>query len=454
MNIFDNSTLNNDFETLLVDLGQPILINGSESRAVINNVKPANSNYWLQDYWILTLNPIKRGDIISYNNNDYIIWSQITNKSYSNYYKAYMRKTNYNLNIGIVDDTIQTVNNYPSFINGKLFDTTNSTSQIVLSVDQKVIYLQKDNFNINLKKQDRIIFNGLAWEIIGINLQLDDMIMLLVQQDTISDNDCLPLEIADYWSYHTKYTEITINNSNPISIYEEKTIQIDADTTPTGGAILYSSSDDSIATVDNTGLTTGIKEGTCIITAENMVSQVSATIECNVLVKKVYSDVEITNAPSTMTKDDTLQLIYQTTPINGIVDWNSSDNSIATVNSNGLLTAVGAGEVTITATIQDTDISTNFTVTIQENTQPSLSLSKNVGHIDAIEGTGIITPTTYPVGEYVSYVFISNNTGCTLTRNSNNTCTVTSNYSSDIIIVRGTLIHYPTVTTDIQISVY
>jgi uncharacterized protein YjdB len=49
--------------------------------------------------------------------------------------------------------------------------------------------------------------------------------------------------------------------------------------------------------------------------------------------------------------------------LTGQVTWSSSNTSVATVNSSGLATAVGAGTVTITAQYGSTSATTTLAVT-------------------------------------------------------------------------------------------
>ena len=55
------------------------------------------------------------------------------------------------------------------------------------------------------------------------------------------------------------------------------------------------------------------------------------------------------SAPRTvMTKGETMQMSYSATPSGGSVTWSSSNTSVATVNSSGIVTAVGIGSANIT----------------------------------------------------------------------------------------------------------
>ena len=66
------------------------------------------------------------------------------------------------------------------------------------------------------------------------------------------------------------------------------------------------------------------------------------------------------------------------------VSWSSSDASVATVDQDGLVTAVSAGKCNIIATlVGDTSVSKEFAFTVTPSTEPSLSItvSKNVASV-------------------------------------------------------------------------
>lgn len=70
---------------------------------------------------------------------------------------------------------------------------------------------------------------------------------------------------------------------------------------------------------------------------------------------------------------DSFELISIITPDNATnqsIVWNSSDNKVATVNENGLVTAVGEGTATITATTADGGFTATCKVTVSASTLP------------------------------------------------------------------------------------
>ncbi|MBP1630880.1 MAG: hypothetical protein H6Q15_1773 [Bacteroidetes bacterium] len=123
-------------------------------------------------------------------------------------------------------------------------------------------------------------------------------------------------------------------------------------TTQTG--VTWSSSDDSIAAVDNNGLVTAKVIGNVTITATSVVNPaISTTKQLSIISEAVPVDGIIINGSSAVDVGNTLQLSVTYTPSDTTeqgVTWSSSNNGIATVNSNGLVTAIAAGNVTISAT--------------------------------------------------------------------------------------------------------
>ena len=83
------------------------------------------------------------------------------------------------------------------------------------------------------------------------------------------------------------------------------------------------------------------------------------------------SSITLNKTESVMPKDATLQLIATVLPestTNMAVTWASSDTTIATVDENGLVTAVAVGNATITATTTDgSNLSASCAVTVSDD---------------------------------------------------------------------------------------
>ena len=83
-------------------------------------------------------------------------------------------------------------------------------------------------------------------------------------------------------------------------------------------------------------------------------------IEDDIINDRVEASFSITNAITEITLNDTFQLTTRYTDnvgktITTTVDWSSSDETIATVSNDGLISAVAEGQATITASITSTE---------------------------------------------------------------------------------------------------
>ncbi|MDF2885501.1 MAG: hypothetical protein K0R54_6075 [Clostridiaceae bacterium] len=175
--------------------------------------------------------------------------------------------------------------------------------------------------------------------------------------------------------------------------------QLTATTTPVGAQVTWKSSDPSVATVDPTGKVTGVKEGTCTITAT---TADGLTATCTVTVTKENKSISLNKPSTNLIIDDSETLIATTTPAGISVKWSSSDTSVATVDSNGKVIAIGAGTATITATTLDgSNLSASCIVTVvPKGNGPTPADSEYITNIAHAKGTN----TNNPGGE-VTIIF-------------------------------------------------
>ena len=141
-----------------------------------------------------------------------------------------------------------------------------------------------------------------------------------------------------------------------VTVREAESTTITATVTPsdaTNKVVSWSSSNDSVATVSG-GKITGVSTGTATITAKTYNGK-SAT--CTVTVQTnpdIVKPSGITVSPTSLTitageTGDLTATVLPSNATNKTVTWTSSDTSVATVNSSGVVTAVAQGTATITA---------------------------------------------------------------------------------------------------------
>lgn len=144
-----------------------------------------------------------------------------------------------------------------------------------------------------------------------------------------------------------------VSAGDKFSLYAEVT-PFDADEKE----LRWSSSDVSIASVDEYGLVTSNSEGTATISVTTAEGGYSAECQLNVVAEviSVYG-VTIGDCPGYILETgNTHQLTANVAPVDATdpsVNWNSSNLSVATVDENGLVKAVSQGTATIMVTTND-----------------------------------------------------------------------------------------------------
>lgn len=195
----------------------------------------------------------------------------------------------------------------------------------------------------------------------------------LSQQLTISASSA-PEEEETVEEKSVEVTGISINPATA-TVEEKSTTQLTAVFTPEDQTenpeVTWTSSDTTVATVDQTGLVTGVKAGKATITAKitGTGGEFSAVSEVTVSEKIVpVSSVTLNNTIISVKKESTATLTATVLPEDASdreVTWTTGDPSIATV-AGGTVTGVKAGTTTITATAGDKSATAIVTVTEEE----------------------------------------------------------------------------------------
>lgn len=142
-----------------------------------------------------------------------------------------------------------------------------------------------------------------------------------------------------------------------VSVVKDHTYQLSATVAPANAEerdVTWSSSDESIATVDSTGRVTALKAGTATIVAAAYNGDVK--VECQVTVPPTVTGISFDEAEVDIPRTLTYQLRPQVFPAGAGIssfDWSSSDESIATVSETGVVKALKEGSATIKATAND-----------------------------------------------------------------------------------------------------
>ncbi|NYB72743.1 Ig-like domain-containing protein [Sedimentibacter hydroxybenzoicus DSM 7310] len=188
--------------------------------------------------------------------------------------------------------------------------------------------------------------------------------------------------------------------------------------------VAWESSDDKIAAVDAKGLVTGVSTGSAIITVTTKEGRKTDSVVIEVKESKEpetpdipVSGITINEADQELEVGEKLQLTIKIEPedaTNQDVTWESSDDTIATVSANGLVTAVTEGEATITVTTEDGNkmYSVVIAVVVEEPQDPeelTATIDEITGDSNTLSGT--FNKPVFVDGVALGSVNVSNDTG-------------------------------------------
>ena len=187
---------------------------------------------------------------------------------------------------------------------------------------------------------------------------------------------------------------IAIEANGSTTLKALQTVQLTATITPetaTDKSVSWLSSNSEIASVDENGLVTAKQVGMATISAKSGSKQATLSIT---VIPTIAEAITLNRTTAALKVSGTIQLSASFTPettTDKTITWISSNKAIATVNSEGLVTAQALGECEITATTADgSNKSASCHITVGATPAESIS----------IEPKG---PFTLRIGEIVQF---------------------------------------------------
>ena len=163
--------------------------------------------------------------------------------------------------------------------------------------------------------------------------------------------------------------------------------------------VSYASTDEAVATVDKDGKVQILQPGECDIVT-TLTQEDKKVVEKKTHIKAYYEVEGITldKTEGILTAGNTVALNATVLPEEiadeTTVTWTSSDEKVATVDENGKVTAIAAGEATITANAGEK--SATYKLTVQAKKVAQTTTNKNTNKGNTSSSTGSSAPTSNP----------------------------------------------------------
>jgi uncharacterized protein YjdB len=187
------------------------------------------------------------------------------------------------------------------------------------------------------------------------------------------DKDVAEIQLYAYWTPNVidviDVTDITLSDLTA-NLWVGETKTLTATITPAAASntnVIWSSSNESIATVSSDGIITAVDKGSCTITC-TAADGSGITSTCDVTVKQQVASIDFGYETLDMTAGTVKTLTADITPSNADIEtlvWESSNTNVVNITSEGVLTAITPGTATIKCTAND-----EYEATITVNVTP------------------------------------------------------------------------------------
>ena len=191
--------------------------------------------------------------------------------------------------------------------------------------------------------------------------------------------------------------DITVPDNLDVKLNDGNETSVEATVSPadaTDVKVSYASTDEAVATVDKDGMVQVLQPGECDITTTLMQDGEKVT-EKTTHVKAFYEVESITldsnEGKLTVGNSHTIKATVAPEEVAAetTIEWSSSNEKVATVDSNGKVTAVSSGNATITATAGEE--SANYEVTVEQ--PKKVTTSNKTYKSSSSSNSAAVTPT-------------------------------------------------------------
>ncbi len=265
------------------------------------------------------------------------------------------------------DSKPQNDNNNNNNNNSSRNGTTSTTSTVAKPVEPTSIQLNKKSITLSVGNSEKLVANlnpsnaesTITWESLVPSIASVDQNGVVTGKSVgitkirvSTSNGMYTTCDVTVQSDKVQPSSITLNRDK-LSLKEGDEEQLSVSFNPsntTETKLSWSSDKPSVATVDSNGLVKGISAGTAVITVKTSNNK---TASCTVTVesKKIYpTDINLSKSSLNLYIGRTERLSVSFSPSNATekeVSWDSGDESIATVNQSGDVTAVSPGKTNI-----------------------------------------------------------------------------------------------------------
>lgn len=189
--------------------------------------------------------------------------------------------------------------------------------------------------------------------------------------------------------------DITVPDSLDVKLNDGSETTVEATVSPTDATdvkVSYASTDEAVATIDKDGRVQVLQPGECDIVT-TLTQEDKKVVEKKTHIKAYYEVEGITldKTEGILTAGNTVALNATVLPEEiadeTTVTWTSSDEKVATVDENGKVTAIAAGEATITANAGEKSTTYKLTVQAKKVAQTTTNKNTNKGNTSSSSNT-------------------------------------------------------------------